>query len=40
MQTKLHINLIQGVVDAEGDQAFVSKVYEDFKEILMLSKVG
>jgi hypothetical protein len=29
--TKLHINLVQGIIDAEGDESFVWKVYEDFK---------
>lgn len=31
MQTKLHINLTQGIIDVEGDAEFVKAVYEDFK---------
>ena len=31
MTTKLHINLVQGIIDVEGDPAFVRSVYEDFK---------
>ncbi|MBY0321615.1 MAG: hypothetical protein K2X72_23030 [Reyranella sp.] len=31
---KLHINLTQGLIEAEGDEAFVRAVYEDFKERL------
>ncbi|MEH3110445.1 MAG: hypothetical protein PGN22_10110 [Agrobacterium cavarae] len=29
---KLHINITQGIIDAEGDQDFVWRVYEDFKD--------
>lgn len=32
--SKLHINLGQGLIEAEGEEAFVLKVYEDFKERL------
>ena len=32
MQTKLHINLTQGIIDVEGDPELVKAVYEDFKE--------
>lgn len=28
---KLHINLSQGLIEAEGNEAFVLKVYDDFK---------
>ncbi|WP_371055129.1 hypothetical protein [Rhodosalinus sp. K401] len=34
MQTKLHINLTQGIVDVEGDVDFVKAVYDDFKDRL------
>lgn len=29
---KIHINLSLGLIEAEGDETFVSRVYEDFKE--------
>ncbi len=29
---KLHINITQGIIDAEGDVEFVMKVYEDFRD--------
>ena len=32
MQTKLHINLVQGIIDVEGDVDLVKAVYEDFKD--------
>lgn len=32
MQTKIHINLTQGIIDVEGDVEFVKAVYEDFKD--------
>ncbi len=35
MQTKLHINLSQGVLDVEGDPELVREVYTDFKEKLL-----
>lgn len=31
---KLRINLSEGLIDVEGDEAFVSRVYEDFKDRL------
>lgn len=31
---KLHINLSQGIIDAEGEEGFVWKVYEDFRDRL------
>lgn len=31
---KLHINLNQGLIDVEGDEAFVRAVYDDFKGVL------
>ncbi|MBY3136738.1 hypothetical protein [Rhizobium laguerreae] len=31
---KLHINISQGIIDAEGDVEFVTKVYEDFRDRL------
>ncbi len=34
MQTKLHINLTQGIIDVEGDVELVKAVYEDFKDQL------
>jgi hypothetical protein len=34
MQTKLHINLTQGIIDVEGDVELVRAVYEDFKDQL------
>jgi len=34
VQTKLHINLTQGIIDVEGDVDFVKAVYEDFKDRL------
>ncbi|MCV6576174.1 MAG: hypothetical protein OIF58_10615 [Cohaesibacter sp.] len=34
MQTKLHINLTQGIIDVEGDVELVKAVYEDFKDRL------
>jgi hypothetical protein len=34
VQTKLHINLAQGIIDVEGDVGLVREVYQDFKERL------
>lgn len=34
MAVKLHLNLQQGVLDVEGDQAFVEKMFAEFKEHL------
>ncbi|AUQ75284.1 hypothetical protein [Phaeobacter piscinae] len=34
MQTKLHINLSQGIIDVEGDVELVKAIYEDFKDRL------
>ncbi|MCA3573689.1 MAG: hypothetical protein IOC86_07190 [Aestuariivirga sp.] len=31
---KLHINLHQGLIEAEGEEAFVMRVYSDFRELL------
>lgn len=31
---KLHINIAQGIIDAEGDEEFVWRVYEDFRDRL------
>jgi hypothetical protein len=31
---KLHINITQGIIDAEGDHEFVWRVYEDFRNRL------
>ena len=33
--TKLRIDLSQGIVEAEGNEAFVQVVYNDFKELLI-----
>lgn len=30
MNTKLHIDVLQGIVNVEGEEAFVEKVYNDF----------
>lgn len=38
MQTKLHINITQGIVDVEGDLDFVREVYADFKSRLLTSE--
>lgn len=32
--TKIHINLSQGLIEVEGTETFVTKVYNDFKERL------
>ena len=32
MQTKLHINVQQGVIDIEGEQSFVEKIFNEFKD--------
>ena len=34
-QTKLSIDLGKGMVDVEGEEAFVKSVYEDFKKVLL-----
>lgn len=39
-QSKLLINLSQGLIEAEGEEAFVLKVYEDFKERLSAAEIG
>lgn len=36
--TKLHINLSQGIIEAEGDEAFVRSVYDEFKTRLHVGK--
>jgi hypothetical protein len=36
--TKIHIDLQRGVVEAEGDPAFVKEVYEDFKAQVLQAK--
>ncbi len=33
--SKLHINIHQGIVDVEGDNDLVLRVYEDFRDILL-----
>ncbi|WP_240221732.1 hypothetical protein [Rheinheimera hassiensis] len=33
--TKIRIDLVQGIVEAEGDSAFVKSVYDDFKDRLL-----
>ncbi len=35
---KLHINLNQGLIDVEGDEAFVREVFESFKSALTESR--
>ena len=39
MQTKIHINLVEGIVDVEGDPGLVREVYSDFKERLLSESV-
>ena len=34
MNAKLHINLLQGVLEVEGDEKFVQSIYQDFKSHL------
>lgn len=34
MTAKLHIDASQGILDIEGDEAFVKSIYDDFKEQL------
>lgn len=34
MQTKLHVNLVEGLIDVEGDEKFVREIYNDFKNDL------
>jgi hypothetical protein len=36
--TKLHINLTQGIIEAEGDESFIRFVYDDFKARLRVGK--
>lgn len=31
MNAKLHIDVLQGVLDVEGDESFVRSIYDDFK---------
>jgi hypothetical protein len=38
MATKIHINLHQGIIDVEGNDDFVLKVYEDFRDALVKSR--
>lgn len=39
MQTKLHINISQGIIDVEGDPDLVREVYADFKvQLLSVAK--
>ncbi|SOC55700.1 hypothetical protein SAMN05421509_105274 [Chromohalobacter canadensis] len=33
-KTKIRIDLVQGIIEAEGDSAFVKSVYDDFKDRL------
>lgn len=40
MTTKLHVNLSQGIIDVEGDPAFVRAIYDDFKNQLLDSLKG
>lgn len=40
MTTKLHINLSQGLVEAEGSEDFVWKVYADFKDKVVANTYG
>ena len=35
MQTKLHINVPQGIIDIEGDPDLVREVYADFRDRLL-----
>lgn len=37
MNTKLHINLSQGIIDIEGDPELVRSIYDDFKGQLLES---
>lgn len=34
--TKIHINLKQGILEAEGSESFVEKIYRDFKDNIKL----
>ena len=34
MTTKIRIDLSQGIVEAEGSETFVQRIYNDFKESL------
>ncbi len=35
--TKIHINLKQGILEAEGSEDFVEKIYRDFKDNISLN---
>ena len=35
MQTKLHVNISQGIIEIEGDAALVREIYADFKDRLL-----
>ena len=35
MTIKLHINISQGIIDVEGDAAFVREIYANFKDQLL-----
>jgi hypothetical protein len=37
---KIRINLTLGLIEAEGEEAFVSKVYDDFKERIVATENG
>lgn len=34
MNTKLHLNLLQGIVEVEGEESFVRQIYYDYKDRL------
>jgi len=36
MQTKLHINISQGIIDIEGESDLVREIYLDFKDKLLI----
>jgi hypothetical protein len=38
--TKLHINLQQGVIDVEGEEGFVKDVYQHFRDLLVKPEKG
>jgi hypothetical protein len=40
MNTKLKINLSEGLLEVEGSEAFVNSIYEDFKGNLLISKTN
>lgn len=35
MQTKVHVNIPKGIVEVEGDAAFVKEVYQDLKDEIL-----